>query len=287
MATATRICRGCGVTITYNGRGRPRTRCEQCAPGVTTLRPRRQPVRCAPIRCATETDRLERDNLWLLYRIASHWTSRSGVEVNELANEGYVGLRQAARRFDPSAGAKFTTYASYRIDGAIRDYLRRIDWVHRDDRQQIAKLVAARHRFVRREGHYPQHAELAAELGWTPEALDRLQIRLNRANVMSLEAPLRLQQEDDVPLTLVDVLADRRVDIEGDACVDCSRDQVRGLLGRLRPREQSVIGWYFWEDMTLREIAPLLGVTESRVSQILTAALKRLRELAPDLQEVA
>jgi RNA polymerase sigma factor FliA len=198
----------------------------------------------------------------------------SSVDVGDLIGSGVFGLIDALERFDPTKGAKFETFAVLRIRGAILDGLRSLDWVPRSVRSKgravevaFAKLEAGLHRA-------PTDAELAAELGIDEDELAQWMANLSVATV----GPLDHLMASGVP---------EPRSVEGTASAMPSpsaaveeaelRTIMRREVRRLPERERTVIALYYDEGLTLNEIGQILGVTESRVSQIHTKAVLHLR----------
>ena len=197
------------------------------------------------------------------------------VDRQELARAGALGLVEAARRFDPSRGVPFDRYAARRIRGAILDSVRAADWAPRSVRtlgrklEQIEQQLAA-------DGGEATSGGIAAALGLSETELHRLRDRVFRSVVLALEHVVT--DADAEGLTLVDVLADRT------AVEPAEELETRELLGYLRDavsllpeRHRIVVVGYFLEGRTSLELANLLGVTESRVSQIRSESLEMLR----------
>jgi RNA polymerase sigma factor for flagellar operon FliA len=197
------------------------------------------------------------------------------VDRQELARAGALGLVEAARRFDPSRGVPFDRYAARRIRGAILDSVRAADWAPRSVRtlgrklEQIEQQLAA-------DGGEATSGGIAAALGLSETELHRLRDRVFRSVVLALEHVVT--DADAEGLTLVDVLADRT------AVEPAEELETRELLGYLRDavsllpeRHRIVVVGYFLEGRTSLELANLLSVTESRVSQIRSESLEMLR----------
>jgi RNA polymerase sigma factor for flagellar operon FliA len=225
----------------------------------------------------TMADPLVSANLGLVYDLAARLSrGRSiGVELNDLVGAGVQGLIQAARAFDPSRGLAFSTFAVARIRGAMLDELRRWDRAPRAVRRkerQIKSSVASLRSKLERE---PTQAEVAADLGVSLEDLYRWHLDLARHREESLEADpahVRDRRSEDVEGS------------EGDATELIERigrseavQILQDCLTQLPEREQRVLALYYFENLRLREIAQLVGVTESRISQVRHAALAKLK----------
>lgn len=196
------------------------------------------------------------------------------VEVEELVNIGFLGLIDALERYDASRGVPFRAFAELRVRGAMMDALRASDWTPRAVRRAGARIDAARTRLAAKTGRDPRREELAAELGVSPDAYDRLRTSSLVRRVSSLDAPAS-DDGDETPLS-------ERVAGEGvsvlDRWLDAERDAwLAGAIAALPERERTVIVSYYERGMSLRQIGERLGVTESRICQIHGQALKKLR----------
>jgi RNA polymerase sigma factor for flagellar operon FliA len=198
------------------------------------------------------------------------------IEADDLISSGVVGLLDALERYDDSRGIKFKTYAEFRIRGAMLDYLREMDWFPRSARQHSTRLQHAYTRLENVLGRPPEEEEVAKELGVSVEELRKHLAMFTGMTVFSLDA---LQDEDDENgAGLRHVLAA--------AAMDESREEeltreLKDVLGKaidmLPEREQQLIAFYYFEDLTLREISRIFGLGEPRVCQLHSQAVLRLR----------
>ena len=198
------------------------------------------------------------------------------VETDDLVSSGVVGLLDALDRYDSSRGIKFKTYAEFRIRGAMLDYLREMDWFPRSARQHSTRLQHAYSRLENILGRPPEEEEVAKELGIGVEELRKQLAMFTGMTVFSLDA---LQDEDEESgAGLRHVLAE--------AAKDESREEeltreLRDVLGKaidmLPEREQQLIAFYYFEDLTLREISKIFGLGEPRVCQLHAQAVLRLK----------
>jgi RNA polymerase sigma factor for flagellar operon FliA len=233
-------------------------------------------------------DRAVRDQLILAYSplvkyIAGKIASRmpDHVELADLVSFGLGGLINAVERYEPSRGVKFESYAATRVRGAIIDELRSRDWVPRAVRTETRDLSAATHALQTRLQRAPSEEELADEL-----SLDVAQLRsaLNRA------AETRVLALDEVgagdrgqPSTMLDLLPDTRTPDPADSAAASElRDRIAHAVERLPPQEQLVLGLRYQQELRYAEIGEILGVTESRISQIHAQALVLMGALMPD-----
>jgi RNA polymerase sigma factor for flagellar operon FliA len=207
------------------------------------------------------------------------------VELNDLINDGILGLIDAIEKYDDARGVKFETYAITRINGAILDALRSLDWVPRAVRQRARELERAHQQLEAELGRIPTEEELAGKLGISAKELDTLMQRVRGTAVLSLEEFLPNEKGYEIPL--VDTLKDS----DNDVTSAVEAREIRGALvtavEELPPQERTVISLYYFDGLTLKEIKGALNVSESRVSQIHAQAVihlrQKLRELRSDL----
>jgi len=228
---------------------------------------------------APDRDQLLEENLNLVYHVARRM-SKGGygeVEFEELVSAGTMGLIEAIEKFDDSRGLAFSTFAVPRIRGAILDELRRLDSVSRTLRRKQRDLDQARHDLHGRLGRSPSDDELAQELDVDLDTLWRWRREMERTVHVSLDTPAH--DEEGSQGTLVDVLVDDEAPAPD---FDLERREEMGLLeaeiARLDPQERTVLGLYYFEELKLREIAEVLELTVSRISQIRSKAINTLRE---------
>lgn len=218
------------------------------------------------------------DNLNLVnhvvFQVAVHFPRH--VDRQELARAGALGLVEAAQRYDGSRGVPFERFAAQRIRGAILDSVRSADWAPRSVRNLARRLDQVEQRLASELGRVPERDEVAKALGMTKEEIHRLQDRMFRSVVLAFDNLVADSSEED--MTLIDVLEDPKAvepsrELEGREMVSFLRDAVK----LLPERQRLVIVGYFLEDRTSQELAELLGVTESRISQMRTEALESMR----------
>lgn len=223
---------------------------------------------------AARTELLER-HLPLVRLLARKLAARIGgaVEVDDLVSAGTIGLVQALESYDLSRANSFATYASRRIHGSMLDELRRRDWVPRSVRAKARRLNQASGRIESALGRSPAPAEVAAALQIDLSTYWSWRGTVDSAVQVSLDA----SPSGDIS-ELVPGLTDQGDSLDGLA----KEEQVElmaGALARLPERERTVLMLYFYEEMNLRQIAAMLHLTESRISQIRSAALNRVRGL--------
>jgi len=193
----------------------------------------------------------------------------ASIERDDLYGFGMLGLIQASDSWEPGRGLKFSTYAYTKIRGAILDELRRLDFLPRGRREKVRELERAVARLEQETGVAASPERVADTLGVTLGEVDEILLSAKSAGCTSLDG--------EVSKELMGKLADPRCDDpQGSAEWLEMKDLLVAAIGELPEQEQSVITLYYAEELLLREIAGILGVTESRVSQIHTRALFRL-----------
>lgn len=197
----------------------------------------------------------------------------SNVEYEDLVSYGVFGLIDAIDKFDMGKEVKFETYASLRIRGAILDQIRKMDWIPRTVRQHQKQIDAAMRELELKNGGAVTDAELAAYIGISEEELSEWQNQVKADNIISLNE--YLEQGNDIP-------AERGMGSGFDTPEGMAeRGELREMLDKalelLTVREKKVILLYYYEELTLKEISRVLEVTESRVSQLHTRALQKMK----------
>ncbi|GHA25239.1 RNA polymerase sigma factor WhiG [Streptomyces spiroverticillatus] len=207
----------------------------------------------------------------------------ANVEQADFVSSGVFGLIDAIEKFDIERSIKFETYAITRIRGAMIDELRALDWIPRSVRQKAKAVERAYATLEAKLRRTPSEGEVASEMGIAVEELHAVFSQLSLANVVALEELLHAGGEGDrlsLMETLEDTSADNPVEVAEDR-------ELRRLLARsintLPDREKTVITLYYYEGLTLAEIGNVLGVTESRVSQIHTKSVLQLRAKLADV----
>lgn len=202
------------------------------------------------------------------------------VDVGDLYSAGMLGLLQAIRNYNPNCGSSFANYARWRIKGAVLDELRKLDWMPRSVHAKSRKVQEAMLRVEEQTGRMATEAELAAELGISSRQLQQWLDEIRPAAFVSLDAAIESDQGDTT--SLHEAIQDES---QSSPFQDAAKAELVGLVAalikRLPPAHQKVLALYYFEGLRLREIAELLGVTESRVCQIHTQAILKLKaELA-------
>ena len=233
----------------------------------------------------TRRDVRSRDALVLAYApMVRYIASRKARElpahcdVDDLASAGLVALIEAIDRFDPDKGASFEQYAWTRVGGALLDELRKQDWASRSVRREGRRIERARDAFFARNGVTPTDAELAAELGTTVDELRLMLEDIERSDVRSLNAPAR--GADDAALVEVGetIEAPQGGHEPETALLGADRSAaMRSAIDRLSERERQVLALVHVQEVPGAEIGRTLGVSESRVSQILSGIRFKLK----------
>jgi RNA polymerase sigma factor for flagellar operon FliA len=200
------------------------------------------------------------------------------VEEADLISYGLTGLISAIARFDLSREIKFETYAITRIRGAIIDELRTLDWVPRSVRARARAIERANMKLESRFQRAPTDEEMSSELSMTLEEFHDALLSISNSTIVALDELWNVSDSTGDSVSLLDTLPDRGAP-DPQSVVDQSelRDRIADAIAALPEREKLVVALYYYENLTLREIGEVLGVTESRVSQLHTKAVLRLR----------
>ena len=229
-------------------------------------------------------DRAVRDRLILTYApLVKFVAGRLGsglpahVDEGDLVSYGLLGLIGAIERFDPQREIKFETYAIARIKGAIIDELRALDWVPRSVRSRAREIERAMGELERRLHRAPTDEEIAAKLGIAVSDLEDSLMEISRSSIAALDELWTVSAGGD-QIALIDTIEDTQGPEPQSALAQTEMREALGeAIARLPEREKLVVTLYYYEELTLREIGEVLGVTESRVSQLHTKAILRLK----------
>lgn len=199
------------------------------------------------------------------------------VELSDLVNTGVIGLIEAMSNFDPDRGVKFETYAVPRIRGAILDELRSLDWVPRSTRAKSREIDKATARLENELGRTPSQRELAKTLKISTSELFSAVDDVSSATMLSLDE-LIYKEEDNRQVPRVETLED----VNNESVLgDLEKQELKGYLVQaisgLSEQERLVVALYYYEELTLKEIGEVMQISESRVSQIHTKAVLKLR----------
>ncbi|MDP9400507.1 MAG: RNA polymerase sigma factor WhiG [Actinomycetota bacterium] len=205
------------------------------------------------------------------------------VDEADLISYGLGGLINAIERFDLERENKFETYAITRIKGAIIDELRTLDWVPRSVRARAREIERANAKLEHRLHRAPTDEEMARELGMKVDEFQDALLQISNSSVAALDELWTVSDSSGDQVSLLDTLQDPDAPDPARA-IDAAdlKDRVADAIARLPEREKLVIALYYYENLTLREIGEVLGVTESRVSQLHTKAVLRLRSRLTD-----
>lgn len=220
-------------------------------------------------------DRVVLEHLPLVRAIAVrvHENLPVHVDLDDLIHAGILGLFDAASKFNPEKQVVFSSYAKHRIKGAILDSLRQLDWASRDLRRRHKQVEAVTRDLAAELQRNPTEAEIAAKLGVEVERWRQMMIDLR--NVGLISASTRANDQEELPAPDFPSKPETQPDNM------CSQEQLRSALGiamkTLPERYQKVVMLYYTNEMTMKEIGGVLGINESRVSQIHKAALEKMQ----------
>jgi len=199
------------------------------------------------------------------------------VELPDLVNTGVIGLIEAFKNFDPSRGVKFETYAVPRIRGAILDELRALDWVPRSTRAKSREIDRALTSLENSLGRPPKKDELASHMNITERELNLALDDVSGTQILSLDEVI-YREDDNRQVPRIETIVDKTANtVLGDIEKDELRSFLAVALDRLTKQEKLVIALYYYEELTLKEIGEVMHISESRVSQIHTRAVIKLR----------
>ena len=196
------------------------------------------------------------------------------VELDDLISAGVFGLMDAIDKFNPAVGVKFETYCAPRIKGSILDELRSMDWVPRLVRARAHQLAKATHSLEMHLGRKPDKEEIAEELNMDTEEFNRLQRDANAVSLVSLNTKCG-DSEGEKDVCEIDVIKDGKSE---NPLLEAQKRDLRNLLTKgLTRAERLIIVLYYYEEMTMKEIGATLDLSESRVSQMHSSIVARLK----------
>ncbi len=210
----------------------------------------------------------------LAYRMSS------SLDLEDLIHSGVIGLMKALDRYDPSINARFKTYAEFRIRGAMLDEIRALDWIPRSVHEKTKKLRKVCDAFTNERGRPPTEEELISELNMTQETFDEFLYQTRSATLLSLDD---LGIKDGVEWRFIEVMADPNSEdpllallSQGD------QERLTQAIEGLSKKERLVVSLYYHEELTMKEIGRVLGVSESRVCQLHTRSIMKLKGMLVD-----
>ena len=263
-----------------------RRKTAKVTPAPTIPTPHNQPLTDAELEVIWKTYKRTRDenlrntliehHMPLVRTIAERvlQTLPKSIDVDDLSSAGTFGLMDAINGFDLSRGIKFKTYCTTRIRGSILDELRSQDWVPRLVRLKAHRLERAIRTLEGQLGRNPNQAEIAKELGITLEELQAHEAEANAKTIFSLSEKWD-DGDDDKELEKVEILADRKSSNPVDTIQQ--RDALDMITCSLTKKERLIILMYYYEGLTMREIGEIMELTESRVCQIHSNVMARLK----------
>ncbi|MDD2483941.1 MAG: FliA/WhiG family RNA polymerase sigma factor [Eubacteriales bacterium] len=197
-------------------------------------------------------------------------------QIDDLVNQGMIALIDAVEKFDPLLGNKFETFASLKVKGAVVDYMRKQDWVPRNQRNLAKELDEVYSELYANTGCAPSNAEMAEKMGITTVQLEKILQQRHNSILLSYEeaineqmmvaSPLRETQNDEgSPESQI-------LHLE-------LKEKLVEAIDQLNAKEKQVVSLYYYESLKLKEIAEILGITESRVSQIHSASMIKMKHI--------
>jgi RNA polymerase sigma factor for flagellar operon FliA len=226
-----------------------------------------------------ERNAMVEEHLPLVKYIASRIAGRlpSHIEVDDLINAGVIGLIDAVEKFEPARRIKFKTYAEFRIKGAILDDLRALDWVPRSTRQKASRIERAFAEMEQQLGRVASDHEIVEYLGVSFEEYHQMLVEARGLRLVSLDE-MHVDNDETSERNLLEFLANPDyVDPAEAMNLDQMYRIVADSIETLPEKERLVISLYYYDELTMKEIGEILEITESRVSQIHTKAILRLR----------
>lgn len=198
------------------------------------------------------------------------------LDVQDLIQAGIIGLMDALGKYDPSREARFKTYAEFRIRGAMLDEIRSLDWVPRSVRDKIGRLQKTFGDLEKRLGRAPQEEEVAQELEMSTEEFNTFLYEARAVAVLSLD---NLGLQDEASHTLLETLVDAKAEDPLRALLSKgAQDRLIEGINRLSEKERLVVSLYYQDELTMKEIGQVMKITESRVCQLHSQAILRLKE---------
>jgi RNA polymerase sigma factor for flagellar operon FliA len=221
---------------------------------------------------------LIRDNLYLVDILVGRMVTQvpSFMNRDDMRSAGMLGLIDAANKFDPGKNTLFKTFAEYRIRGAILDEMRKLDWFSRSMREKQSNLNRTMTRLERKLGRSPEEDEMAQAMDISLEEYQQILGEVSHLGCVSLHETL---DNSEGGTSFLDALVDKRSDLSPSAQIE-SKELTKimaGILQDLSEKERLVISLYYYEELTQKEIAYILEVSEGRISQLHSQALLKLK----------
>ncbi len=221
---------------------------------------------------------------YIVNRIAVRLPSH--IDLDDLHNTGVIGLMDAIDKYDPDKNCKFKTYAEFRIKGAILDQLRSLDWVPRSVRQKSRRLERAYGEVEQRLGRSASEEEVADSLGLQIDKFHELLNQVRGISLVNLEEIRGSSPDGDRNGSFADIVEDVHSE---NPFASLKLQEMKEIIGdtisTLPEKERLVVSLYYYEDLNMKEIGGILGITESRVCQIHTKAVLRLRSKLKGMTE--
>lgn len=217
----------------------------------------------------------------------NHWANKYAfygspvVSKEDLVSAGVIGLIEAYHRYDPSKGVKFKTFAEFRIKGAILDEIRKVDIIPRSIREKIDELETNVRELNQKLGRMPEEVEIAEHMNLSLEEYHKLLDSIKGITFIDIQA-LKQRLPDLEEEDMFEFIGDTREDSFEKVYLKELLDKLEEALNYLTERERLVLALYYYEDLTMKEIAKILDLSEGRISQIHTQALIKLRAILRD-----
>ncbi len=224
----------------------------------------------------------------LIHFVANRLAMRlpPNIAVDDLLSAGAIGLMDAIDKYDPAKGVQFKTYAEFRIRGAILDELRSMDWVPRSIRKKITQLEKTYQRLEKQLGRPAEDEEVAEAMEISLDELYDLLDQTKNVTFLDIDFIKKRLPDNNSDEDLFDLIADEN---GRDPFSDLNLLEVKQVLveaiSGLPQKEQLVLSLYYYEDLTMKEIGEIMGYTESRISQMHTKAILRLRARLAEVRE--
>ncbi|MGA7156985.1 MAG: RNA polymerase sigma factor FliA [Acidobacteriaceae bacterium] len=233
-----------------------------------------------------ERNTLVMQELSQVYYIASRLRERlpQHVELEDLVNAGVIGLLEASRNYDSAKNPSFSGFAKFRIRGAILDSLRESDWGSRSIRRRGREVQEATTRLEGKLGRHPVEAEIAEEMQLEPEHLRKIMAQIDGLHLVGQQTVMSNDRAD--VMDIIESAPNLDDPDPFDLCLQGElKEHLAEAISKLSEREQLILSLYYKEELTMKEIAEVVGVALSRVSQIRQAIMKKLRVSLAHLRE--